>query len=171
MNDCLDKLVREDTLFGQNQYFCDICKGKVNAFKMISIETFPRVLIIDFVRYNLGRKNNEIINYPKTLDLAKYTSQEIDKINMSRVLCLTEEQSVYCNDISPVYDLYGVIVHKGFSRSSGHYYSYCRGFESGDQWYLMNDSIVSPLSGVDEALGKQAYILFYIARTNITSIN
>ena len=63
-----------------------------------------------------------------------------------------------------MYDLYGVIVHQGSSRSFGHYYSYCRGFESADTWYKCNDSSTSKIGGVNNALGKQAYILFYQKR-------
>ena len=63
------------------------------------------------------------------------------------------------------YDLFGVIVHSGSSRSFGHYYSYCRGTESPNTWYKCNDESVSRLqNGADGALGKEAYILFYQKR-------
>jgi hypothetical protein len=60
------------------------------------------------------------------------------------------------------YDLYGVIVHAGSSRSFGHYYSYCRGFDS--KWYKCNDESISQINGVEGAMGKQAYLLFYQKR-------
>ena len=37
--------------------------------------------MIDFVRYNLGRKNGEIITYPKSFSLKNYLSSSIDKKN------------------------------------------------------------------------------------------
>lgn len=57
-------------------------------------------------------------------------------------------------DKNLVYDLYGVIVHEGSSRQYGHYYSYCRGFESNNTWYKCNDESVSKLAGVEGALKK-----------------
>ena len=44
-------------------------------------------------------------------------------------------------ELSEIFDLYGVIVHAGGSRSFGHYYSYCRGFD--DKWYKCNDETIS----------------------------
>jgi hypothetical protein len=35
--------------------------------------------MIDFVRYNFGKKNNNIIEYPKEFNLSKYMSKQIDK--------------------------------------------------------------------------------------------
>ena len=74
LGDCLATYVSADRLSGQNQYSCDGCKRKVNALKTTSIETLPNILAIDFVRYTLGKKNPEIIGYPKTLNLNSYTS-------------------------------------------------------------------------------------------------
>ena len=53
-----------------------------------------------------------------------------------------------------MYDLFGIIVHSGSSRSFGHYYSYCRGSESENQWYKCNDETVTKLNGIDGAMGK-----------------
>lgn len=46
--------MKADELKGDNKYLCDGCKKKVNALKSTSVETAPRILIADFVRYNLG---------------------------------------------------------------------------------------------------------------------
>ena len=63
-----------ERLTGENRYSCSCCKKKVNATKCTSIETPPCILIIDIVRYNLGRKSNEIIDYPQKLNLKEYMS-------------------------------------------------------------------------------------------------
>jgi len=39
-----------------------------------------------------------------------------------------------------MYDLFGVVVHLGGGCRSGHYYSYCKGFN--DDWYECDDSSV-----------------------------
>ena len=55
---------------------------------MTSIDSLPKILIIDFVRYNLGRKNTEIISYPKTLSIDKYSSWSIDESNAKKIKAL-----------------------------------------------------------------------------------
>ena len=70
--------MRADRLTGENKYSCSGCNKKVNALKSTSVETSPRILIVDFVRYNLGRKNQEIILYPKSFKLQRYMSDAID---------------------------------------------------------------------------------------------
>lgn len=41
---------------------------------------------------------------------------------------------------SLLYDLYGVIVHRG-SLNRGHYYSYCKN-DHNNKWYLFDDELV-----------------------------
>jgi ubiquitin carboxyl-terminal hydrolase 36/42 len=85
LKDCLTEYVGADRLCGDNKYSCNGCKRKVNALKMCSIETLPNILIIDFVRYNVGRKNSEIIEYPLELNLNRYLSDTIDEHNAKRL--------------------------------------------------------------------------------------
>ncbi|XP_049399835.1 ubiquitin carboxyl-terminal hydrolase 20-like [Solanum stenotomum] len=59
------------------------------------------------------------------------------------------------------YDLYAVIVHSGFSISSGHYYSFIRC--NPNEWYKFNDEQVHWVHE-DHVLAEQAYILFYAKR-------
>ena len=87
----------------------------MNALKTTCVESLPNILIIDFVRYNLGRKNTEIIGYPKQLSLGKYTSESIDEANAKKVKSKSYlnqiKNSMKSEDNNKVYDLYGVIVH------------------------------------------------------------
>jgi len=39
-----------------------------------------------------------------------------------------------------IYDLFGVVIHSGYSTSSGHYYSYCKTTE--DKWFECDDSSI-----------------------------
>lgn len=128
----------------------------MNALKSCSIETLPNILIVDFVRYNLGRKNSEIITYPKSMKMTQYLSSSIDEQNAKKLKngksSLKHPQTQ--EDRETVYDLYGIIVHQGSSRQFGHYYSYCRGFESSNSWYKCNDESVTKLGGIEGALDK-----------------
>ena len=109
--------------------------------------------MVDFIRYNFGKKNTKVIPYPKKFNLKNYMSAAIDKNSGAKA------SKTVLNDY--IYDLYAVIVHEGSSTHSGHYYSYVRGFERDNLWYKCNDSIVTKLDGIEAALNKQAYILFY----------
>lgn len=66
---------------------------------------------------------------------------------------------------SGVYDLHGVLVHKGFTASSGHYYAYVLGGGPNSQWFCANDSNVYRPQ-YNEALNqtRDAYMLFYVRR-------
>jgi hypothetical protein len=44
----------------------------------MSIEKAPRILMVDFVRYNLGRKIRDIIPYPKRFNLKAWMSSTSD---------------------------------------------------------------------------------------------
>ncbi|CAN2391783.1 Belongs to the peptidase C19 family [Pristimantis euphronides] len=63
-----------------------------------------------------------------------------------------------------MYSLYAVLVHTGLSCHTGHYFCYIKA--SNDQWYLMNDSIVSG-ADIRTVLNQQAYLLFYIRSQNM----
>ena len=131
----------------------------MNAQKSWSVETAPKILMVDFVRSVGfgGKKNTDIIPYPKKFNLKNYMSEAIDRKSGAR----RETEQHTLKDV--IYDLFAVIVHEGRSTHSGHYYSYCRGFEEEKEnvWYKCNDHSISKLSGIEGALGKQAYILFY----------
>lgn len=97
---------------GDNKYSCDGCKKKVNALKSTSIDSLPQCLIVDFVRYSFGRKNQEIIEYPKSIDLKPFTSASIDNHNLLKIKTTKSvKPSPGKAKEYPVYDLYAVIVH------------------------------------------------------------
>lgn len=97
--------------------------------------------MVDFVRYEWGKKIRDIIPYPKKFNLKHYMSESIDiKEGISRRKI--ESLPDY------IYDLYAVIIHEGGSTHSGHYYCYTRGFDAEDTWYCCNDSSVRKLGGI-----------------------
>lgn len=55
------------------------------------------------------------------------------------------------------YELIGIICHSG-NLTGGHYVAHCKSIEDG-QWYLFNDSHVSPSKSQGHGYG--AYLLFY----------
>jgi hypothetical protein len=60
-----------------------------------------------------------------------------------------------------------VVVHQGGGCRSGHYFSYCKGFDG--EWYDCNDDFVGR-SRLDIVLRQQAYILFYQKRITLAKL-
>jgi hypothetical protein len=60
-----------------------------------------------------------------------------------------------------------VVVHQGGGCRSGHYFSYCKGFDG--EWYDCNDDFVGR-SRLDIVLRQQAYILFYQKRVTLAKL-
>ncbi|TNV81936.1 hypothetical protein FGO68_gene2032 [Halteria grandinella] len=143
LEQCLSGFCTVETLKGDNKYMCGGCKKKCEAKKRFSIESTPRTLIIHIKRFtNFGNKIGEFIKYPSTLSLKPYMSD------------------THTGD-SETFDLYGVVVHQGGGCRSGHYFSYCKGFDG--EWYDCNDDFVGRTQ-MDRVLRQQAYILFYQKR-------
>ena len=65
------------------------------------------------------------------------------------------------NKDGPVYDLYGVLVHKGQSVNYGHYLAYVK--HKGNQWIRINDEMCTPVAP-HTVLEDKAYLLFYSRR-------
>nr|XP_002127053.1 ubiquitin carboxyl-terminal hydrolase 36 [Ciona intestinalis] len=137
---CLENFVKPELLHGDNLYKCYQCKKSVPASKTFSIHRPPNVLTVQLKRFSsfMGNKINRDITYPSKLNLGPYTSSDRNE--------------------GPIYDLYAVLVHSGFSCNSGHYYAYAKA--ANGQWYCFNDSSVNQVSS-HQALNQQAYLLFY----------
>ncbi|XP_053327239.1 ubiquitin carboxyl-terminal hydrolase 42-like [Spea bombifrons] len=120
------------------------CKQMVTACKRFTIHRTSNVLTLSLKRFAsfTGGKLSKEIKYPEYFDIRPYTSNP--------------------NGEPIIYDLYGVLVHSGFSCHSGHYFSYVKA--SNDQRYLMNDSSSTDIRTV---LNQQTYLLFYISSHNV----
>ena len=102
------------------------------------------ILILHLIRFDgFMRKIKEFVRYPSLLNLSSYVPNN-------------------------TFELFGVLIHEGFSLNSGHYFSYIKGFD--DKWYLMNDSMISLVSETT-ALSQKPYILFYRKKLNIPENN
>ncbi|KAL9231194.1 hypothetical protein vseg_006451 [Gypsophila vaccaria] len=123
---------------------CDRCKEKVQREKQLLLDQAPAVATLHLKRFKSDgvyvEKIDKIVKYPLELDLAPYTKDATDDNE----------------DLN--YELYGFVVHVGFSSTSGHYFCYIRA--SPDEWYRFDDSKVTKVSE-ETALDQEAYILFY----------
>ncbi|KAK9069517.1 hypothetical protein SSX86_011421 [Deinandra increscens subsp. villosa] len=142
LEEALDKFTCTEILDGENKYKCSRCKSYEKAKKRLTLLEAPNVLTIVLKRFQSGKfgKLNKSIRFPEILDMAPYVSGTSDK--------------------SPVYRLYGVVVHMDVMNAafSGHYVCYVKNIEN--RWFKIDDNRVKEVD-VDSVLTKGAYMLLY----------
>ncbi|PKA66037.1 Ubiquitin carboxyl-terminal hydrolase 25 [Apostasia shenzhenica] len=144
LKDALSRFFQSEILDGSNKYSCERCKKLSVAKKQMFVLRAPNVLVIQLKRFEgiNGGKINRNIEFAEKLELSNYL-----------------HTSAQTQDSQPKYNLFGSIVHSGYSPESGHYYAYIK--DSYGRWYCCNDAHVS-LSSTQEVLSEKVYILFYL---------
>ncbi|XP_024450971.2 ubiquitin carboxyl-terminal hydrolase 16 isoform X2 [Populus trichocarpa] len=140
LEDALRRFTGTEILDGDNKYQCG--RSYEKAKKKLTILEAPNVLTIALKRFQSGKfgKLNKSIRFPEILDLAPYMSGTSDK--------------------SPIYRLYGVIVHLDVMNAafSGHYVCYVKNIQN--KWFKIDDSTVTAVE-LERVLSKGAYMLLY----------
>jgi len=142
--DCINLYVEGEILEGENGWYNEKTKERVNIRKKIQFWSFPNILVIDFKRFNTTLKKNQIlITFPlDDLDLSEYV--------------IGYKKNAY------KYELYGVCNHSG-GVMGGHYTSYVK--NANGKWYHYNDTIVKELGVRESIISTKAYVLFYRKKT------
>ena len=120
----LQSSIKGDLLEGENAYYCETKKAKVDAIKRTCIKSLPNVLVIHLQRFEYNWQSgtriklNDYFEFPVQLDMQPFTAaglrvQELGDAHRSEL----EPDGYYS------YDLVGVLVHAG-TAEAGHYYSY-----------------------------------------------
>ncbi|KAI4314480.1 hypothetical protein L6164_027383 [Bauhinia variegata] len=126
------------------KFRCDGCKGEVSMEKQLLLDQVPSVAALHLKRFETDgafvEKIDKHVDFPLELDWQPYTSCSRD------------------NNVVLKYDLYAIVVHTGFSSTSGHYFCFVR--SAPDMWFRLDDSKVTWVQG-DYVLSQEAYILFY----------
>lgn len=118
----------EETLSGENSYFCENCNTHLEASRRIEFCQLPDVLIVQLKVFDQCRlsshqtKLSKKLSIPSSLDMGAFLS---DTFGDSR----TE------------YHLYAVVIHIGDSIRCGHYVAYVMDSQS-LEWFLCNDQSV-----------------------------
>jgi len=142
----IEDFCTEETMQGDNSWYCSTCKEHVRATKKFDIWKVPPVLIVHLKRFNSdgrgrGSKINNLVKYPVVdFDMAPF----IKSPNLPA---------------STSYDLYSIAQHHGGS-NGGHYTSLGKSRVDGG-WYDLNDSHASRASQADVDGNSAAYVLFY----------
>jgi ubiquitin carboxyl-terminal hydrolase 8 len=138
--DCFEHYVEGETLEGENAWFNDETKEKINIKKRIQFWSFPNILTIDFKRFNSRNQKNQIlISFP------------LDNLDLSNYVIGYKKKSY-------IYELYGVCNHSG-GVLGGHYTACVK--NANGKWYHFNDTSVSEIGLIDSIISPKAYCLFY----------
>jgi ubiquitin carboxyl-terminal hydrolase 4/11/15 len=113
--DCFNWFGSEETLTGNDKWYCPKCKNHQNALKKMEVYKCPEYLIIHLKRFShqrqsffSSRKITDLIDFPvEGLDLSEYVLSHKPG---------SKEKIIY--------DLYAVSNHFG-SLNGGHYTAYC----------------------------------------------
>ena len=144
--DCISWFSQEETLTGNDKWYCSACKQHQNALKKMEIYRAPEFLILHLKRFSHqraslfgSRKIQEFVDFPlEGLDLAPYVLSG-----------------------GAVYDLYAVSNHFG-SLNGGHYTAFCQNPIS-KKWFEFDDAEVNRIEA-GKVPSKASYVLFYRRR-------
>jgi ubiquitin carboxyl-terminal hydrolase 8 len=142
--DCFDHYVEGEVLEGDNAWYNDSTKEKIDIRKKIQFWSFPNILTIALKRYNAHnfQKNQQLVTFPlENLDLSPYV--------------IGYKKETY------VYDLYGVCNHSG-GVLGGHYTAFVK--NANGKWYHFNDTTVAEVGATNTIVSPKAYVLFYRKR-------
>ncbi|KAM3687625.1 hypothetical protein ACJW31_10G089000 [Castanea mollissima] len=130
LDESLDDYLSVEELHGDNQYFCESCKTRVDATRSIKLRALPDVL-----NFQLKR----CVFLPKTTMKKKITSAFCfpGELDMRQRLSEPSQSEL-------IYDLSAVLIHKGTAVNSGHYVAHIKDEDTG-QWWEFDDEQVSNL--------------------------
>lgn len=101
-----------ERLTGDNQYFCEACRCKVDAVKMTRFEELPPILTLSLSRFYFDSKTMQSVklekmcSFPFVLDMSNFSTERTSK--------------------RPKYDLFSIVLHVGGSTGGGHYHAYIK---------------------------------------------
>ena len=130
LQDCVSRSFRESI---SDEWRCPRCKERdTGGYKLSTIQHAPNVLMI-LLQRTLKKQGKELraVEIPEHLNLSPW---------------LNHHQYGPGSKVS--YRLSGVVSHQGGDVRSGHYHSYVRGGAARDQWFRLNDEIVTRLDSM-----------------------
>lgn len=135
LDNSLGSLLSPEILDGDNQYYCEHCNTKRDATRQLVVKDLPPFLCLSLQRFVFDLKKMDRVkvsdkfSFPLELDSGTITHdyQECSKT---------------------IYDLEGILLHKGTSAQQGHYVAHVsvdvKGKSKG-MWYRFDDTNVSKL--------------------------
>ncbi len=138
--DCFDLYLEGEKLTGENSWYNEKKQQKEDVVKNIRYWSLPKILVVDFKRFNQkGVKNQSLITFP------------LENLNLSKYVIGYKKETYK-------YDLFGVANHTG-STMGGHYFAHVK--NANGKWYTFNDTLVSEIKDPNTVVSPKAYCLFY----------
>ena len=138
----LKEFRKPEIMKGDNQCYCQKCKGLKNAKVTSKIFYTPPYLIINFDYGKDKIYNPKEVNFGEKIDIKDFTEEE-------------------CKNT--IYKLVSVSTHIGSSGNSGHYIAFCK--NNANEWYKYNDSLVEK-SKFKEVNHYSPYLLIFKREDN-----
>ncbi|KAJ7724461.1 hypothetical protein DFH07DRAFT_854832 [Mycena maculata] len=141
LEDSIAALLQEETLSGDNQYLCSTCESLQDATRYTELASLPPVLHFSLLRfvYDLStmerRKSKHSISFPTTIDMTRFLGNAVDRKSASSSTKKSEGN---------LYELRGVLLHKGKSAYHGHYEAQVFD-DTKHSWFQFNDEIVTKI--------------------------
>ncbi|KAH9998092.1 cysteine proteinase [Russula compacta] len=132
LESCIDVLLQPETLSGDNKYRCSRCQSLEDATRQLILQKLPPVLHFSLLRFVFDvvtlerKKRKHNVSFPVVLDMNRFL------------------QNQGSADQENIYELKGVLIHKGSSAYHGHYEAMV--FDvTHDSWFTFNDEVVSKM--------------------------
>jgi len=143
--DCFEHYVEGEVLDGENAWYNEETKERINIRKKILFWSFPNILVIDLKRFNARNQKTQIlVTFP------------LDDLDLTKYVIGYKKESYH-------YELYGVCNHSG-GVLGGHYTAYVK--NANGKWYHFNDTSVSEVGLQESIISPKAYCLFYRKKLN-----
>uniref|UniRef100_UPI00358DF83B ubiquitin carboxyl-terminal hydrolase 48 isoform X3 n=1 Tax=Myxine glutinosa TaxID=7769 RepID=UPI00358DF83B len=90
LSDSLQEFFKEESLEGENSYFCDHCQKKQSASRRIELNRLPQTLSLQLLRFVFDRQTGQkkkltsCITFPDVLNMADYLSESYSKDRMQQ---------------------------------------------------------------------------------------
>ncbi|KAF8969843.1 hypothetical protein BDZ97DRAFT_1956803 [Flammula alnicola] len=135
-----------ETLSGDNKYFCSRCETLQDATRYTELRQLPPVLHFSLLRfvYDINtmerKKSKHSISFPRVLDMNKFVGSKNDR-----------ERATTKDRADNLYELRGILLHKGASAYHGHYEAQVHDIETGS-WFQFNDETVTEIKTLGDKL-------------------
>ncbi|KAF7304975.1 hypothetical protein MKEN_01212200 [Mycena kentingensis (nom. inval.)] len=145
-------LLQEESLSGDNRYLCSVCASLQDATRFTELASLPPVVHFSLQRFSYNFttmervKSKNTITFPKTLDMGPFMG------NVARRKAETTSKSD-----ANLYELRGVLLHKGKSAYHGHYEAQILD-DATSSWYQFNDEEVKKIKKLGDKLPTQEVI-------------
>ncbi|RNA09573.1 ubiquitin carboxyl-terminal hydrolase 48 isoform X1 [Brachionus plicatilis] len=130
INDCINELLDEELMQGDNQYFCDNCQHKTDAKRCTKISNLPPILNLQLLRFVYDRNSG----------LKKKLSNKVRFCEILDLSSLVDSQQTSAT----TYHLGAILMHVGKTAYSGHYTAQIKKFQS-NEWFNFNDEIITKI--------------------------